>query len=248
MDMRVHADVVATGMRQNQHQVGSLPANTGQRQQLLHRRRHAAAEALHDLPARLLHVPRLHPIETDRIDQLLDRRHGEGGHRLRRPRDPEQSRRRGVRHRIPRLRRQHGRNQDLEWVLAAVSADLLDCRLLHPAYRAGQGPEDGADGLHGFRLIRVRVECRSVAVALAVAAVLARDRRLDDTRVGDVHEAHIQPVTGMLRRAGRHRMVRWTGDRNRCGRPTEMTRYRVTNQRTQLTVVHRAPSLRPRYQ
>ena len=43
--VRVDADVAAALERQDQHQVGGLPADARQRQQLLHRRRHPAAES-----------------------------------------------------------------------------------------------------------------------------------------------------------------------------------------------------------
>ena len=69
MDVRVDADVLLTLERQDQHEVGRLPADAGQRQQLLHRARHAAAELLDQDAARLLHVRRLVAIEADRIDR-----------------------------------------------------------------------------------------------------------------------------------------------------------------------------------
>ena len=61
-------------VRQDQHQVRGLAADARQRQQLLHRRRHAAAEARQDLSQVCLHVDRLVAIEADRIDQPLDLR------------------------------------------------------------------------------------------------------------------------------------------------------------------------------
>jgi predicted secreted Zn-dependent protease len=57
----------------------------------------------------------------------------------------EQPRGRDVRHFIPRLRRQHRRDQDLKRILAAVFADLFDRRLLHAANGAAEAREDGGD-------------------------------------------------------------------------------------------------------
>ena len=48
MHVRVDADVPEAAERENQDEVGRLPADARQRQQLLHRSRHAAAETIED--------------------------------------------------------------------------------------------------------------------------------------------------------------------------------------------------------
>ena len=134
MHVRVDADVVAAAMREDQHQVRRLAPHAGQRQQLLHRRRHAAAEASTICSAGLVHVHGLVAIEADGVDQLLDLARRSAWPSSRRARDANR-RARPRRHRIARLRRQHRRDQDLERILLLLFGDLLDRRLLEPVDR-----------------------------------------------------------------------------------------------------------------
>jgi len=108
MHVRVDANTLAALEGQNQHEVRRLASDAGQRQQLVHRAGHAAAVTLDEQPTGFLDVPRLVAVEADGINQPLDLLDGERRHRPRRARDTEQSRRRGGRHRIARLRREHG--------------------------------------------------------------------------------------------------------------------------------------------
>ena len=52
MDVRVHADVAVAVEREDQHQVRGLAAHARQRQQLLHRPRHAAGKPIDEDLAR----------------------------------------------------------------------------------------------------------------------------------------------------------------------------------------------------
>jgi len=128
MHVRVDADVLQAPERQDQHQVRRFAADAWQREQFLHRARHAAAEFLDEDAARLLHVRRLVTIEADRIDEPLDLRRSQFRHRARRARDAEEPRRRGGRHRVARLSRQHGRDEHLERIFLTLFGDFFDRR------------------------------------------------------------------------------------------------------------------------
>jgi len=143
----VDADVLQALEGQNQHEVRRLPSDAGQRQQLFHRAGHAAAVPLDEKAARFLDVPGLVPIEAHRINQALNPCGRQLRHRPWRARDAEQACRCGGRHRIPRLRRQHRRNEDLEGVLLTFLRDLFDRRELEMVDGARQGTHYGENGL-----------------------------------------------------------------------------------------------------
>ncbi len=81
VNVGVHADVPQALERQDQHEVGRLPSHARQRQQLLHRRRHPAAESLDEDLARRLHVAGFVPVEAHRVDQAFDLPHRQLRHR-----------------------------------------------------------------------------------------------------------------------------------------------------------------------
>jgi len=89
MHVRVDADVLAAAVREDEHEIRRLAADTRQRQQIVHCVRHLAAEPREDLPARRLHVPRFDSVKADRIDQPFDLLRRELRHRARRARDAE---------------------------------------------------------------------------------------------------------------------------------------------------------------
>src|SRR5262245_43490903 len=146
VDVRVDADVLFAAVRENEHEVRRLPPDPRQRQQFVHRRGYAAAEAFQDLAARLLHVHRLGAIEADRVDQLPDPRVRQLRHRPGRARDAEQPRGGGGRDGVLRLRRQHRRDEDLEGIFLLILRDLLDGRLVEAVDRLREPSHDDGDG------------------------------------------------------------------------------------------------------
>jgi len=145
MDVGVDADILDALERQNQHEVRRLASHAGQRQQLVHRARHAAAVPLDQQTAGFLDVPCLVAVEADGIDQPLDLPDGELRHRARRARHAEQPRRRGGGHRIARLRRQHRRDEDVERIFLALFGDFLDRGQLEIVDGARERPHDRQD-------------------------------------------------------------------------------------------------------
>src|ERR1051326_3332929 len=132
MDVGVDADVLLAAVGEDQHEVRGLASDAREREQLLHVRRHPSAEARRNLPARLPDVDGLVPVETHGIDQLPNLGERELRHRVRRPRHAKQPRRRGGRHRISRLRRQHRWNEDLKRIFLLIFGDLLAGRFVQP--------------------------------------------------------------------------------------------------------------------
>ena len=73
-----------------------------------------------------------------------------------------------------------------------------------------------------------------MSVALAVAAVIAADARLDDARVADVHDGQVLSVTRVF--APRASGGRRNGGRGRAS--AEMARDRILHETPQLRVSH----------
>ena len=119
-------------IRENQHQVRGLAADTRQRQQLVHGRGRLAAEIPEQLRAGRLDVARLVAVEADRIDQLLDLLDGQLRHRLRRAGLPEQPLGCRVCRGVLRSRGQQRRDGHLKRIFRARLGDLLDRRELEP--------------------------------------------------------------------------------------------------------------------
>jgi len=126
MHMGVDADVLQAPEREDENQVGRLAADPGQREEFRHGPGHAAAVPPDENPAGFPHVPRLVPVEADRINEPFDLLRRQLRHRPRVPRNAEQAGGGGGGHWISRLRREHRPDQDLERVFAAVLGDLLD--------------------------------------------------------------------------------------------------------------------------
>jgi len=144
--VRVDADVLQALEGQDQHEVGRLPPDARQRQQLLHRARHAAAVPFDENAAGFLHVSRFVPIEADRVNEALDLPGRQFRHRPRRPRDAEQPRRRGGRHRIARLGREHRRDQHVERIFLAFFRNFFDRRQIEVVDGARERAHDRVHG------------------------------------------------------------------------------------------------------
>ena len=85
----VDADVPPALEREDQHEIRRLAADARQRQQFLHGAGTRPPKPLDEHPAGRFHVPRLVPIEADRIDQPLDLLDRQRRHRARRARHAE---------------------------------------------------------------------------------------------------------------------------------------------------------------
>jgi hypothetical protein len=124
----IDADVLQAPERHDQDQVRGFPADPRQRQQLVHRRRHAAVKSVDEDSARRLQMTRFVAIEADRIDQPFDVLRGEPGDQARRARNVEQPGRCRERRRILRAGRQQRRDENLKGILFLALRDLLDGR------------------------------------------------------------------------------------------------------------------------
>jgi len=143
--VRIDADVLQALEREDQDQVGCLAADARQREELVHRPGHPATVLVYDDPAGFFQVLRLVAVEADGIDEALDPFRGELRHRFRRAGDAEQPGRRRGGDRIPRLRREHCRDEDFEGILLALFGDLFDGRQLEIVDRTRQCFHDAID-------------------------------------------------------------------------------------------------------
>jgi len=141
--VRVDADVLQALEGQDQHEVRRLPPDAREREQFLHRARHASAVPVDEDAARLPHVLRFVPIEADRVNEALDLPGRQLRQRLRRPRDAEQPRRCGGRHRIARLGRQHRRDQHFERIFLAFFRNFFDRGQIEVVDGARERAHDG---------------------------------------------------------------------------------------------------------
>jgi len=152
MHVRVDADVLQALERQDEHEIRGLPPDARKCEELLHGAWHPAAVAFDEDAARCPDVPRLVPIEADRINQPLNLLDRQPRHRSRRARDAKQPRRGRSRDGIARLRRQHGRDEHVERIFPALFSDFFDRRQLEMVDRPRERTHDGEHGSRrGFR-------------------------------------------------------------------------------------------------
>jgi hypothetical protein len=91
--------------------------------------------------------------------------------------------------------------------------------------------------MNGQEFLRIHVISApgSMSVALAVPAVLARDRWLDDARIGGIDERDVQPLARVS--PGRC----WRVEDGRAGRlraRPKMTGDGISDERAQLLIIH----------
>src|SRR5205085_151845 len=124
--------------------------------------------------------------------------------------------------------------------LVAIEPLLRDVDVTGRPQDGGRRSGNAASDQNGRHETVGRLEpaTASVAVALAVAAMIAGDRRLNHTCVARVHQRSIQAVARM--RSGA------TRDRLRTARvgARETTTHRLTYELTDLIFVHRSSSVR----